>query len=306
MNKGRVPGFPEYCRRWQKFPIREVRLNEGTPDSNGYASHSAIRDSLFKTEWFDWPVSAEIKYDRLMLFQQAGILTFNIDTMVTYDTIGDTVLVFDTIPGTFTIDSSRRTDSCFIGSGIQMKYTVELVHSNSHVDTVEQLIYNPYLNKYIWPMTTKIAHVGFADDTVMLRVRGDFTGIPDADSNVAFLREIMLDTYPSWLDTTVAMTTGGGSLSPPDTCFYAAGPFSNPSHPAANDVSILVHYCISGPTITAQVYDGLGNPVGSPSTFVADGQTWDRLPITAPGTAGSYHILVTAGTYSTTLGYAVY
>jgi hypothetical protein len=86
----------------------------------------------------------------------------------------------------------------------------------------------------------------------------------------------------------------------------AGGPYPNPSNPGANDVSILVHYCASGASISAQVYNSLGYAVGGPSLYVSDGQIWDRLPITAPGTSGSYYIVVSVGSYSTTLGYSVY
>ncbi|MDP4199453.1 MAG: hypothetical protein Q8922_02760 [Bacteroidota bacterium] len=287
------------------IPIREVMLHNGIPDST-FASHDAIRDSIFATEWFNWPVSAEIKYDRLMLFPQAGTLYFNIDTSVAYDTLGDSVLVFDTVPSTFTTDTIQRTDSCFISPVVSMKYTVELVHQNGHIDTVEQLRYDPYDSVYIWPRTVHIAHSSDAADTVMLRVRGQLTGIPDYDSLVGFERETMLDTYPSWGDTTIAIATGGGILPPPDTCFAVDGPYANPSYPSENDVSILVHYCASGSTISAQVYDYLGYSVGSASTFTSDAQVWDRLPINSPLVSGTYYIVVTVGSYSGTLGYVVY
>ncbi len=140
----------------------------------------------------------------------------------------------------------------------------------------------------------------------MLRVIANFNNVPDADSEVEFARETMLDTYPSDGDTTLAIETGGGVLPPPDTCFSADGPYSNPSNPGANDVSILVHYCNMGSLITAQVYTSGGTAVGAPSTYTSDGQIWDRLPITAPGTSGTYYITVAVGSYFTTLGYSVY
>jgi len=87
--------------------------------------------------------------------------------------------------------------------------------------------------------------------------------------------------------------------------FQVLGPFSNPSDPGANDVSVLVHYCASGQTITAQVYDQLGNPIGTPTIFTSDAQAWDRMPINAPGTSGTYYIHITVGSYTTTLGYGV-
>ncbi|HEY3874693.1 MAG TPA: hypothetical protein VGM92_04405 [Candidatus Kapabacteria bacterium] len=39
---------------------------------------------------------------------------------------------------------------------------------------------------------------------------------------------------------------------------------------------------------------------------LSDGQTWDRIPINAPSLSGAYHITVTVGAYSTTLGYTVF
>jgi hypothetical protein len=97
-----------------------------------------------------------------------------------------------------------------------------------------------------------------------------------------------------------------GVVPPPDTCFYAMGPYSNPSEPLSDDVSILVHYCASTSAITAQVYSMMGVPIGSPTIYVSDGQIWDRLPINAPSVSGTYYITVTVGSFSATLGYVVY
>ncbi|MDP4200318.1 MAG: hypothetical protein Q8922_10170 [Bacteroidota bacterium] len=118
--------------------------------------------------------------------------------------------------------------------------------------------------------------------------------------------EAMLDNNSTYFDTTIAAGTFSGILPPPDTSFAVIGPYSNPSLPGAPDVSILVHYCASGSLISAQVYDMLGNPIGWPSTFTSDGQTWDRIPVTAPPVSGTYYIVVTCAGNSKTLGYTVY
>ncbi len=167
-------------------------------------------------------------------------------------------------------------------------------------------ISNPSANLWFNPVTVHIANAGTANDTVMLRVLGDFTNVPDSDQDVSFERETAYDIYPTYGDTTVATGTGGGVVPPPDTCFYSMGPYENPSEPGSDDVSILVHYCGTGSTITAQVYTSGGSAVGPPSTFTSDGQVWDRLPITAPLISGTYYITVTVGSYFTTLGYTVY
>ncbi|HET6400526.1 MAG TPA: hypothetical protein VFH95_03925, partial [Candidatus Kapabacteria bacterium] len=287
-------------------PFREVMLHNGIPDSDIYASHDAMRDSIFQTEWFDWPVSAEINYNRLMLIPSVGTITYTVDTTVYYDSVGGLHTLYDTVPNNFIADSTIRTDSGFFTSYAQIQYTVQLVHQSGHIDTIEKAVYNPSLGKFIKPMTINIDNAGYADDTVMLQVIGSFTNVPDADSDVLFARETMLDTYPSYGDTTLAIGPGGIMMPPPDSCFIANGPFSNPSDPGADDISILVHYCASGSTITAQVYTSGGIPVGSPSTYTSDAQIWDRLPINAPGTSGTYYITVTVGSYSTTLGYSVY
>jgi|SRR5579883_591752 len=110
----------------------------------------------------------------------------------------------------------------------------------------------------------------------------------------------MYTNVPIYRSKTMRRVAGERSL------LFLSGPFSNPSTPGANDVSILVHYCSSGSTISAQVYDGLGNPVGSATTYTSDAQAWDRLPIVSPLTAGTYFVVVTVGSYSKTLGYTVY
>ncbi len=286
-------------------PFREVMLHDGEPDSNGYISHDAIRDSIFATEWFDWPVSAEVKYDRLMLIPQAGVLTYRIDTLTDYDTLGNPIVKYDTVAGSFIPDTTRRTDSAFFETGTGMVYTVQLVHISGHVDTIEQAVYIPSLGLFITPKTVHIENASNFADTVMLRVVGSFTNVPDADSDVRFEEETMLDTYPSIGDTTFAIVSGGGQLPLLDPSFSAMGPYSNPSHPSAKNVSILVHYPSSGSTITAQVYDQLGNAVGAASSYTSDGQKWDRIPIHAPATAGGYYITVSVGNYLNSLGYIV-
>ncbi len=371
------------------LPVREVMLHDGQPDSTGYASTTAMRDSIFSTEWFNWPVSAEIHYDRLMLAPRAGTLataihskidttviydTVSIDTTVSYDTVEtdsvmtyysvitgtapvfdtfydssisayaedtvafyyttvldsgmalesgyidtaivyDTVFgspvsvydtIYDTVPGTFTADTNGRSDSSFYASGTQMKYTVQLIHTSGHIDTVEQAIYNPHDSLFITPMAVHIVNAGTAADTVRLRVIGDFTNVPDADTLVEFARETMLTAYPTYSDTTIAIGTGGGVLPPPDTCFYVAGPYPNPSTRSGDNVSILVHYCSSGSTITAQVYNIFGSPVGSAVTFTSDAQVWDRLEIPAPYSAGPYFIHINVGAFSSIVGYSVF
>jgi hypothetical protein len=274
------------------------------------------KGTIFATEWFNWPVSAEINYERMMFIPRAGTLAYVVDTLG-IDTLGiidtslsDTTIVYDTLydtlPGTFTADSTRRTDSAFFALGTQIRYTVQLIHQSGHIDTVEQAIYNPSSNLWITPLTVHIVNAGYDADTVMLRVLGDLTNVPDYDSLVEFARETKLDTFPSLYDTTIAIGTGGGVVPPPDSCFYAVGPYPNPSAPIGDNVSILVHYCISGLTITAQVYNTYGSPVGSAVTYTSDGQVWDRLEIPAPSSAGAYFIHASVIGFSSVLGYTVY
>jgi hypothetical protein len=103
----------------------------------------------------------------------------------------------------------------------------------------------------------------------------------------------------------IALVALAGIVPPPDSCFYAIGPYPDPSDISADNVSILVHYCVSSQPITAQVYNSIGSPVGSPVIFTSDGQTWDRLEIVAPSSAGVYFIVVSTGAYSETLSYSV-
>ncbi len=371
------------------LPIREAMLHNGIPDSSGFASTGAMRDSIFCTEWFNWPISAEIHYDRMLFIPPAGTQNYVIDTLedsglvydslsydstVTYDTVAsdsvmtyynvisdtipivdtfydtitsaylydtvalyyttvldsgmaydtgyidtetvyDTTMVgavevydtaYDTLRSTFTVDTSRRTDSAFFAPGTLMQYTVQLIHQSGHIDTVETAIYNPSANLWITPMSIDIVNAGIDNDTVMLRVIGSFANVPDEDSLLEYSRETMMEPYPTFSDSTIAIGTGGGVVPPPDTCFYTMGPYSNPSEPLSDDVSILVHYCGISSTITAQVYNMMGVPIGLPSTYTSDEQTWDRLPINAPPLSGTYYITVTVGIYSTTLGYIVF
>jgi photosystem II stability/assembly factor-like uncharacterized protein len=88
--------------------------------------------------------------------------------------------------------------------------------------------------------------------------------------------------------------------------FQVMGPYSNPSEPLANDVSILVHYCGTSSTISAQVYNMMGIPIGIPSTYISDGQIWDRVPINAPPVSGTYYIVAAVDGHSVTMGYVVF
>ncbi len=281
-------------------PIREVMLHDGHPDSMGFASHNAMRDSIFATEWFNWPVSAQIRYDRSLLAPQRG---YWVDTILS--TIIDSTTYYDTVPR-FHPDSLNR-DSSFHVTGLHMKYTVELVHSNGHIDTVEQMDYAPYSHLNITPLTVHIDNAGSSADTVMLRVRGDFANVPDDDSLVEFTRETMLGLYQTYGDTTIAVGTGGGFVTPSGgSCLTAIGPYPTPSAPNAGNVSILVHYCSSGFAITAQVYNVSGAMVGPTVTFTSDGQLWDRLAIPAPSMTGAYYIHVSVGGSTTVLPYTVF
>lgn len=173
------------------------------------------------------------------------------------------------------------------------------------MDTVVTAISNPSANLWFNPVTVHIANAGTANDTVMLRVLGDFTNVPDSPQDVSFERETAYDTYPTYADTTFAIGSGGGTLQLVNPDFTVKGPYANPSHQNAHNVSILVHYPGSGSTITAQVYDQLGNAVGAASTHTSDGQKWDRIPINAPSLAGDYYIAVSVGGYTNSIGYVV-
>jgi len=296
------------------MPAREVILNDVSSDT-GLTTHEAIRDSIFQTEWFDWPVSGEVVYNRWMAFATGRFADSAVDS-TNIDSLGGSQIESSSCTGsgnggsgTITVyhpDSTVRGDSNFIQPCVFMNYTVQLVHQSGRVDTVDRMMYNPYARIQITPKTVHLVNASDFADTVQLRVVGNFSPcIPDADSNVVFGREQMLDTIGDLGDTTVAIGSGG-ILPPPDTCFAVNGPYTNPSSPGANDVSILVHYCGTGSAISAQVYDYLGHPIGAPSLFNSDGQVWDRLPITAPGSSGTYYITVTVGSYSATLGYSVH
>lgn len=291
------------------LPKREVRLHNGYPDSTGFASTAAMRDTIFSTEWFNWPVSATISYNRLMLTLARGFAVQQVDTVMVDTTRGDTAGVhtfpmLDTV-SVFQVDSSIRPDTSFFAPGLRMNYTVELVHQNGHIDTVERMLYKPMTGSSIAPMTIHIAHAGLFEDTVKLRVRGDFANVPDGDSVVEFARETSLDAYPSLADSTIAIGTGGGIVSPGDTCFAAIGPYPNPTIASGSNVSVLVHYCGTTLPIIAQVYDVVGDPIGSPVTVTSDGQTWDRIPIAIPSTSGAYFVHVNVGGYSTVVSFVV-
>ncbi len=294
---------------------REVILHNPASDS-GFASHEAIRDSIFQTEWFDWPVSGEVVYSRWLAFAVGRFTDTTIDTNKSDGGGGGgdnsskctgSGSAQGTTTKLYVPDTTVRGDSSFIKPCVQIKYTVELVHQSGQIDTIDRMTYNPFGQQLIAPKKVHLVNANYAGDTVMLRVRADIPPcVPDADSNVVFGREQMLDTLRGLADTTIAIGPSGGVMPPPDTCFMALGPFANPSAASSNDVSILVHLCGIGAPITVQVYDMIGNPVGGQSHAVSDGQVWDRIPITSPPVAGSYYVQISAPFYGTSLGLTVY
>ncbi len=334
-SESRVAGNSMVTFKWGKvyvedtalgLPPLQIILHNGQPDSAGFASTRAMRDSIFATEWFNWPVSASINYDRLLFVPVGGHLdsTITLDSAITDSvSIPDSLkalIAFDTIVGSgdstlssnywndttyfFHEDTTIVCDAAFRHTGIAINYTVELVHQSGHVDTIEQMRYDPYDSIFISPTTVHIVHADNKPDTVMLRVRANIVGLP-ADSGVEFAREVMYDSYPSSADTAIAIGSAG-VIAPDSTgCLQVLGPYPNPSVASASNVSILLSYCHAGQTVTAAVFDVMGNQIGSAVSITSDGSSWDRVQIPAPANPGTYFIHVSAGILSQTLNYSV-
>jgi hypothetical protein len=80
---------------------------------------------------------------------------------------------------------------------------------------------------------------------------------------------------------------------------------ATPSCRAGRSTYALVHYCQPGYTITVRVYDVMGYQVGDPVITTSDGQTWDRITVPAPSSAGTYFLHVSVNGQYTTLNYSV-
>ncbi|MFI5200915.1 MAG: hypothetical protein ACHQNE_00825 [Candidatus Kapaibacterium sp.] len=166
----RVKDSSEVTFKWGKvyvedtaldLPIREVMLHNGIPDSDVFVSHDAMRDSIFATEWFNWPVSAVIKYDRMMTMPITGTFDTVIDSNINYytridTTIIDSTVTYDTIPA----DTVPYYFEVFDTTMVYDTTYDSTTHSNT-VDT-SAIITDA------GPDSTMIAYASYVDSTVAL------------------------------------------------------------------------------------------------------------------------------------------
>lgn len=235
---------------------RQVMLYNGQ-DSSGYSSHDAERDSLFRTASF-------------------------------------TVLAGDTI----TFWRAAYHTCCYCADSVfartpffQMGYSIELVHQNGQVDTLEKLNFCPGTGNYIDPRTIHTTPSPITED-VYIRVRGHMNGMSDADSLCEFDVESMFGSYASNGDSIVALKSVGGIIENP-SALNVKMPYPNPVLKQNGNINIMVAYP-TGHTVQMQVLDVLGRECANEKDVNSAGD-WQTVPITVPKTVGTYYLRVTAG-----------
>ena len=226
--------------------LRQVKLYRGV-DTSGYTSTSQIRDSIFRTEVFDWPVGADIRYFR----------------------------------GIFADSLTHATGGDFNRVGVRMKYIVELVHVAGGIDTIEEISFAPYYSQSIQRGTVRVAGPISTSEDVYLRVRGEVSSIPEADSLYLFEDISKLDSsFVSYLDTTLVpykLPGNGSEVVGGQLKIMPA--FPNPVPVSARGTSVLV-YAPKSVVFTVSLVDLLGRTLGEPMELVSVGG-WQRvwLPI---------------------------
>jgi hypothetical protein len=229
-------------------PFRQVMLYNGI-DSGGYSSHSAQRDSIFRTEVFTINIGEKVNYSRALYYP-----------------------------------------CCYTLPWVQMKYTVELVHQSGLVDTLETPTFSPSYGKFIVPTRIRTTYSNTTED-IFIRVRGDLSGVSDADSLCEYQVESMFGQYPTIRDSVVSFKISQfGKIE--TSRLNVAPPFPNPVLHGTQDISIEAAF-ISGYPIKAEIVDELGRLSGNPVEVSATGN-WQSLVLTAPRTSGTYYIKVSA------------
>jgi hypothetical protein len=204
--------------------MRQVILSLGLDSL--YSSTDACRDSLFRSEVFDFPPGAEITYYRGQFYN---------DTLC------------------------YQPGGVFFNPALSMKYRVELVHSTGAIDTIEEFEFAPFYNKFIYPKKVHIMNGSLISRDVYLRVKGTLAGLIDPDSLVDHADLSSTTAYPYDVDTTIIAYKSAGS---PDIARLANGlniqqPYPNPLQSNMSTFSFYVAYPKDG-TIHLSLFNTIG------------------------------------------------
>jgi hypothetical protein len=239
-------------------PADQVKLSFGI-DTSGYDSHTAIRDSIFRTARFVLPTGSNITYFR-------GVEYPSCDSQM----------------------SSLLQDT-----NLRVNYTIELVRASGQIDTIEQLCFSPGNSSYIVPSTIHTQGSLTNQDTVFLRVRGSVSGYSDADSNCVFANEMYLGYYSALVDSTLGGAPKAAQFRVKPNELAILNPYPNPLHAGDRDMTALISIP-KGARANLRIVDATGRYVGELGPFEGRG-TWSVYKVAPPKTAGSYFLEVTDG-----------
>jgi hypothetical protein len=248
-------------------PVRQVMMHTWHLDTtSGWTSHTAMRDSIFRTETFDWPMGSEISFYR-------GVLTSD-------------SLAFRFYPG-------AASGGSFSDTSIRLRYTFELVNENGNVTPVEALTFSPGNSQFAIPKYIIVVNDSAYVRNVYLRATTSHTGVSDNDSAWEF-QDVMADTgvFQAYADSTMSLKHAV-AIAGSSTHLQVAGPFPSINIGGGERTELLFAYSPHN-DVAVRVFDILGRQVGETMHSQSLG-SWQPINIVTPETAGKYFVRVSAG-----------
>lgn len=244
------------------LPSRQVKMCWNIDSTTNLSNISEVRNALYRTETFDYPVGAILRYWRGFLFSDS---------------------IFASLDGP--LYSPNRF----------LKYTVELVSDSIHVDTLEQVVVAPYNGTFGSPKHVTVSNASGIVHDAYLRVRVEMS--LDTISNIAYTVQDIYARQPfeALFDTSIVyFKRGYGELSR-KTDLSVGSPFPQPIEMRQGTISLPVFYP-EGHIITLTMVDNLGKTVSTQSVLSTG--SWQLAGLTVPTSPGAYFVVVRADNYS--------
>ena len=226
------------------------------------------RDSLLRTQVFNWPSGATLQYFRAMNASDSNAI---------------------------------KSGGIFWSSSIKLKYQVELVHSGGAIDTIELLTWSPFDTDWIPPTLVTLTNTSGSSEDVYLRARlVSICGVPDDTTSRinCFFTEI-----PFHCADTVSYKRGAGLGQLEHGALSVGDLFPNPVLQSKGSFSFFAAYA-TGRNLRATIIDVLGREVSIPLDVTTTG-LWQLVKMNAPQTQGSYFLKLTAGNDNRMLPFSV-
>src|SRR5579883_1935449 len=254
------------------LPMRQVMMHAGANPS-GFSSHEEERDSIFRTEVFDWPAGSALRYFRQVSVSDPSAITSG----------GD-----------------------FMDTTVSFSYAIQVVlASNDSVIAEEDVQFAPGKGSLVNPRTVHLINLNDFSRDVYLRVTGTVNGVSDDDSLVEFYIEQADSCFTSVEDSTGhVLKQNIPNQAPLTGSLSISAPFPNPLDLVQQSYTHLSVAYAPGQEIRARVTDLLGKAIITIDPVISTGN-WQELTFKAPPIAGSYIINVSAGNESRTVPFVV-